>query len=461
MKTLILAGGSGTRLFPLSRELYPKQFIPLFGSESLFQKTVRAALSSGAPEDITIVTNEKHRFLIRDQLDAICKGCRILAEPEAKNTLPAVCYGISEIVKEEGDCHVAVLPSDHLIEADERYYQAFHKADRLADDYLVTFGIPPASPNTGYGYIRPGEPLDGGFRISSFVEKPDLPTAEIYCAEGYLWNSGIFVFDTALFCEECERHAPRVAEAFTHPAAEAYTMTPKISIDYGVMEHTDRAAVVPLEAPWSDMGSFEALYTALQKCDDRNAVMGEHLGVETSGNLIVSDSDLKGRRLIATIGVSGMAIIDTRDALLVCPLDRSQEVGGIVNRLKEAGDERADIHLTVYRPWGSYTGLEQGERYKIKRITVPPGKRLSLQMHHHRSEHWVVVKGTARVRVDGEEYLVTQGESTFVPAGKKHRLANAGLIPLEIIEVQLGEYVGEDDIIRFEDDFDRTGLQDE
>jgi mannose-1-phosphate guanylyltransferase/mannose-6-phosphate isomerase len=218
---------------------------------------------------------------------------------------------------------------------------------------------------------------------------------------------------------------------------------------------------VPLEAPWSDMGSFEALYTALQKCDDRNAVMGEHLGVETSGNLIVSDSDLKGRRLIATIGVSGMAIIDTRDALLVCPLDRSQEVGGIVNRLKEAGDERADIHLTVYRPWGSYTGLEQGERYKIKRITVPPGKRLSLQMHHHRSEHWVVVKGTARVRVDGEEYLVTQGESTFVPAGKKHRLANAGLIPLEIIEVQLGEYVGEDDIIRFEDDFDRTGLQDE
>lgn len=455
MKTLILAGGSGTRLFPLSRELYPKQFIPLFGSESLFQKTVKNTLAHASPEDITIVTNEKHRFLVQDQLSSICPGCRVLGEPEAKNTLPAAYYGISEIAKEHGDCNVAVLPSDHLIDPTPKYFQALIRADRLASEYLVTFGVPPTAPNTGYGYIRPGEPLEGGYRVGSFVEKPDLATAEIYIAEGYLWNSGIFVFNTSLFLAECARHAPAVAEAFSLPVREAYAKTPKLSIDYGIMEHTDRAAVVPFEAPWSDLGSFEALYTALSGCETKNAVRGEHLGVETSGNLIISDQETTGRRLIATIGVSDMAIIDTRDALLVCPLDRSQEVGGIVDQLKDAGDERADVHLTVYRPWGSYTGLEQGERYKIKRITVPPGKRLSLQMHHHRSEHWVVVKGTARVEVDGEEYLVTQGESTFVPAGKKHRLENAGLIPLEIIEVQLGEYVGEDDIVRFDDDFER------
>jgi mannose-1-phosphate guanylyltransferase/mannose-6-phosphate isomerase len=451
MKTLILAGGSGTRLFPLSRENNPKQFIPLLDRESLFQKTVKRALLFSAPEEIFIVTNRDHRFLIRDQLDEIGCGCPVLSEPEARNTLPAIYYGVKTIADagEENAC-VAVLPSDHLITADNRYREAFLKAERLASEHLVAFGIRPNTPHTGYGYIRPGGELEGGFSVEAFIEKPDLQTAERYCAEGYLWNSGMFCFSADLFLSECSKHSPDVCRAFENPVETAYGQTPSVSIDYGIMEKTDHAAVVPLESDWNDVGNFDAIYRVLPRNGNKNAVMGEYIGIDSRNNLIIGD------RLIATVGVEDMAIVETKDAVLIAPRSEAQRVGEIVKVLRQRGDERAELHTTVHRPWGSYTNLEEGERYKIKRVTVPPDKRLSLQMHHHRSEHWVVVMGTAEVTVGEETYLLHNGESTFVPAGTLHRLGNPGMLPLELIEVQIGEYVGEDDIVRFEDDYERA-----
>ena len=451
MKTIILAGGSGTRLFPLSREHYPKQFIPLLDDESLFQNTVKRALLLSTPQEITIVTNAEHRFLVRDQLAAIGCDCRVLVEPVGRNTLPAIYHGVQEITRENGPDTVAVLPSDHLITATGEFQEAFRRAERFAKDYLVVFGVRPTSPHTGYGYIRPGEPLGyGGARVDAFVEKPDLETARSYVADGYLWNSGMFCFDAGLFLSECEVCAPEVVRAFEQPMEEAYNATPALSIDYGVMEKTQRAAVVPLESDWSDVGNFDAVYAALPKNSDGNAVRGEHIGIDSSGNLIIADS------LVATVGVHEIAIVETKDAILVAARDEAQRVGEIVKALRDKGDTRALFHTQVHRPWGSYTNLEEGRSYKIKRVTVPPKRRLSLQMHHHRSEHWVVVTGCAEVTIGDKTFLVRNGESTFVPAGTVHRLANPGILPLELIEVQIGEYTGEDDIVRFEDDFDRS-----
>ena len=450
MKTLILAGGSGTRLFPLSREHYPKQFIPLVDDESLFQKTVKRALLFSSPQEIVIVTNADHKFLVRDQLAAVGCDCRVLIEPVGRNTLPAIYYGVREVMGEGGSDTVAVLPSDHLIGSNGPFQEAFLRAERLAKDYLVVFGVRPTLPHTGYGYIRPGKTLGEGALVDAFVEKPDPETAGRYIADGYLWNSGMFCFDADLFLTECETCAPDVARAFEHPIDEAYGATPALSIDYGVMEKTRRAAVVALDADWNDLGNFDALYAVLQKSGDANAVRGEHIGIDSSENLIVAD------RLVATVGIHSLAIVETKDAILVATRDEAQRVGEIAKALREKGDSRALFHTQVHRPWGSYTNLEEGESYKIKRVTVPPRRRLSLQMHHHRSEHWVVVTGCAEVTIGSETYLLRNGESTFVPAGTVHRLANPGLLPLELIEVQIGEYTGEDDIVRFEDDFDRT-----
>ncbi|MDK2916242.1 MAG: mannose-phosphate guanylyltransferase / mannose-6-phosphate isomerase [Euryarchaeota archaeon] len=449
MKTLILAGGSGTRLFPLSREHYPKQFIPLVDDESLFQKTVKRALLFSSPQEIAIVTNTDHRFLVRDQLAAIGCDCRVLVEPVGKNTLPAIYYGAREITRDGPDT-VAVLPSDHLITEPGPFLDAFRRAERLSKDYLVVFGVRPTSPHTGYGYIRPGESLGEGSLVEAFVEKPDLETAGRYVADGYLWNSGMFCFDSGLFLSECETCSPEVARAFEQPLEEAYGAAPALSIDYGIMEKTRRAAVVPLECDWNDVGNFDALYTALPKNGSGNAVRGEHIGIDSSDNLIIAD------RLVATVGVHDLAIVETKDAILVAARDKAQRVGEIAKALHEKGDSRALFHTQVHRPWGSYTNLEEGRSYKIKRVTVPPNRRLSLQMHHHRSEHWVVVTGCAEVTIGGVTSLLRNGESTFVPAGTVHRLANPGLLPLELIEVQIGEYTGEDDIVRFEDDFDRA-----
>ncbi|NLA37886.1 MAG: mannose-1-phosphate guanylyltransferase/mannose-6-phosphate isomerase [Methanomicrobiales archaeon] len=450
MKTLILAGGSGTRLFPLSREHYPKQFIPLVDDESLFQKTVKRSLLFSSPQEIAIVTNTEHRFLVRDQLAAIGCDCRVLVEPVGRNTLPAIYYGIREATREGGSDTVAVLPSDHLIGANGPFQEAFLRAERLAKDYLVVFGVRPTSPHTGYGYIRPGESLGEGTRVDAFVEKPDPETAGRYVADGYLWNSGMFCFDADLFLAECEACAPEVARAFEHPVEEAYSKTPALSIDYGIMEKTRHAAVVPLEADWNDVGNFDALYEILPKSGNANAIRGEHIGIDSSENLIFAD------RLVATVGVHDLAIVETKDAILVAAREDAQRVGEIAKSLRGKGDSRALFHTRVHRPWGSYTNLEEGRSYKIKRVTVPPKRRLSLQMHHHRSEHWVVITGCAEVTIGDATYLLRNGESTFVPAGTVHRLANPGLLPLELIEVQIGEYTGEDDIIRFEDDFERA-----
>ena len=450
MKALILAGGSGTRLFPLSRGQFPKQFLKIFDSNSLFQGALRRAMIFSSPEEILVVTGREQEFMARDQAVEIGCSCRIIAEPVGKNTLPAVYWGMHEIEREHGPSQVAVLPSDHLVQTGPLYSSAFARAEKLAEDYLVLFGVKASSPHTGYGYIRPGEGLEGGSRVQSFTEKPDIETAQRYLAEGYLWNSGMFLFSTTLFFDECRVHAPDMAKAFTRPLEEAYRLAPSLSIDYGLMEKTPRAAVVPLETAWNDLGTFDALYEVLPKQEGENAVRGEYLGIDSSKNLVFAD------RMVITVGVSDTTIINTGDITFIIPRGRAEDVKKVVEALKEKRDPRADTPLTEHRPWGSFTRLEDGHHYRIKRITVPLGRRLSLQMHHHRSEHWVVVNGTARVTLDGKEYLLRKGESTFVPIGSVHRLENPGLIPLEIIEVQIGDHITEDDIVRFSDDYHRA-----
>ena len=396
-----------------------------------------------------VVTNSDQEFIARDQARMIGCGCRILSEPEGKNTLPAVFYGMQEIEQSSGPSKVAVLPSDHMVHAGPVYADAFRKAEELAEKWLVLFGVKATSPHTGYGYIRPGPDLGGAFAVDSFAEKPDLPTAERYLGDGYLWNSGMFLFSTRLFFEECGIHAPDIARAFTRPVQEAYREVPSVSIDYGLMEKTSRTAVVPLETGWNDLGSFDAFYSVLQKNGEDNAVRGEYIGLDSTGNLVIGD------HLVITIGINDTAIIDSGDITFIAPRQRAHEAKEAGALLRQKGDPRADRHLTEYRPWGSYTRLEDGPSYRIKRITVPQGRRLSLQMHHHRSEHWVVVHGTAKVHINGQERLLRKGESTFVPIGAVHRLENPGLVPLEIIEVQIGEYIGEDDIVRLQDDYRR------
>lgn len=450
LKTIILAGGAGTRLFPLSRELYPKQFIPMLDKETLFQKTLKRALIFSNPEEIYIITGKHHRFLVRDQILGLCENGNVLVEPEGKNTLPAIAWGVNSIVEAFGTSRVLVLPSDHLVETGKNYSEAVEAAEYLADNFLVTFGITPTHPNTGYGYIKPGEPVSGGFRVSRFIEKPDLSRATEYITSGYLWNSGMFLFSTDIFLEECALHASEILDAFhSRGVEEAFSRVPSISIDRGLMEKTERAAVVPIHANWSDMGSFDSLYQVFPKDDAGNAVNGEYIPISSSGNLII------GERLVITLGIQDVAIVDTKDVLFVGRREDSEQVKRVVEMLKTRGDERASMHLQVHRPWGSYTVLEQGRFYRIKRITVLPGRKLSSQLHHHRSEHWVVVQGTAEIVVGETSKLLKNGESTFVPSGVRHRLANPGIIPLEIIEVQIGEYIGEDDIIRYEDDYGR------
>lgn len=449
LKTIILAGGTGTRLFPLSRELYPKQFIPLFDGGTLFQMALKRALLFSSPDEVVIVTGKHHRFLVRDQLLPICEGCTVLVEPEGKNTLPAVAWGMRTIEESCGRSKVLVLPSDHLVNAGREYAEAMDAASLLADEYLVTFGIKPTRPHTGYGYIRPGERMGGGYRVSAFVEKPDAEQAKEYIASGYLWNSGMFLFSTELFREECRLHAPYVLEIFSRGAEAAYEKVPSISIDHGLMERTGRAAVVPFTSEWSDLGSFDSVYRAFPKDGAGNAVKGEYIPIDSTGNLVIGD------RLVVTSGIHDAAIIDTRDVLFVGGRQYSDQVKSVVEMLRARGDERAIMHQQVHRPWGSYTVLEQGRFYKIKRISVLPGRNLSFQFHHHRSEHWVVVQGTAEIRIGDRTHLLRNGESIFVPCGERHRLGNPGILPLEIIEVQIGEYIGEDDIVRLDDDFDR------
>jgi len=449
MYTIILAGGFGTRLFPLSRSSYPKQFIPLFGDLSLFQKAILRAAIFSKPDEIFVVTNETHKFLVNDQLSQINISCNVLEEPCGKNTLPAITYASLNIYEKNKDAVILVLSSDQLLEEGDAYTSAVKAAEKLTEEYIVTFGVVPTSPHTGYGYIHPGKKLDEGYKVERFVEKPDRHTAEKYLKEGYLWNAGIFCFSVNLFLKECRTYAPEVVYAFTHDIVTAYERTPKISIDYGLLEKTSNVAVIPLSTAWNDLGSFEALYLVSDKDNDGNVVNGEYTTPDGKNNIIISD------KLISTIGISNMAIIDTADVLIVCPKDQTQKIGEITELLRKKNDERVATHTTVHRPWGTYTTLLRSETFLIKKLVVAPHKRISLQYHNHRSEHWVVVSGVAEVTNGEKTFQVKTGESTFVPAGTLHRLANHGDTPLEVIEVQNGDILTEDDIVRCEDDFHR------
>jgi mannose-1-phosphate guanylyltransferase/mannose-6-phosphate isomerase len=461
LKAIIMAGGSGARLWPLSRGKYPKQFIKLKGQAlSLFQMSVERALRLGDIADIYVLTVREYEFIVKLQVDELghpSGAINILIEPQPKNTLPAIYNAALAIRESSGDDTVVALTSDHLMSDTDDLFAKISAGARIADQRLFAFGIKPTAPDTGFGYIRPGEALSAGYEVAEFKEKPDLATAQKYVASGYYWNSGMFMFHTALLTQEVRAHAPEVYEAFQAPTPEErFAKTPNISIDYGVLEKTAHAGVLPLDIKWDDLGSFAAFYeTYAGKAGARgNISMTEpqnDILIDATNNLIYPQSD----KVYALVGVDNLVVVDQGDALLITDKPHSQDVRKVVEELKSRGDQRADYHQTEFRPWGSFTVLENGRFHKIKRLTVLPGKQLSYQMHYHRSEHWVVVSGAATVVMDGVSEMVRSNESVYINAGTRHRLRNDGKMPLEVIEVQSGQYLGEDDITRFEDDFGR------
>ncbi|MHB0976069.1 MAG: mannose-1-phosphate guanylyltransferase/mannose-6-phosphate isomerase [Candidatus Aquicultorales bacterium] len=469
---VILSGGAGTRFWPLSRDLSPKQLLKLFGSETLIHQAV-ARVAALVPEDqVFIVTNKRLHGEIKANLSFEGKPFRkinYLIEPEGRNTAPAIGIAAAHLVTLNPDAIMAVLPSDHVLEGGKEFQEAVLAAAELAKDgYLVTLGLVPTKPETGFGYIKVSESIETArgreaFAVKQFVEKPDLPTAEAYIKEGgYYWNSGIFVFSAAQLLDEMARHMPNhyrtiirfkdleLAEWETEDAKEAFKALEPISIDYGVMERASKIAVVPVSLDWHDVGSFSAIADFYQKDKDGNVVVGNALNIESKDSIIYAD-----KRLVATLGLEDMVVIDTHDATLVCPKDRVQDVRKVTDVLKSNQAREFLTHRTVYRPWGSYTLLETGPNFQIKIVEVKPGSKLSLQLHHHRSEHWVVISGSARVTRGDELIDLHVGESTFIPMSTVHRLENTGIIALKVIEVQNGEYLEEDDIQRFEDDYER------
>ncbi len=434
--------------------MYPKQFLK-FGETSLFQETVLRCLEVSDISEVFVVTNEAQKFFVIGQIKEVGYSIppeNILIEPEGKNTLPAIFFGMKEIEKKFGDSIVGVFSSDHVL--DRAAMATISSAENLASDYLVTFGVVPTFPHTGYGYIKASEACSPGYRVSEFREKPDFETAKKYIEEGCLWNSGMFLFETRLFFEEARKHAPSVYDCFEKEGDinQIYECVDNISIDYGIMEKSDKVAVVRLDHKWSDLGNFAAIYDELEKDSVGNVIHDcDPMLLNSDGNLVYS----RCGKIVSLIDVKDMVVVDTSDALLICPKSSSQKVKEIVSELKGRKDERAFIGQTVYRPWGSYTLLDASPGHKIKNITVLSDHKLSLQLHYHRSEHWVVVKGMACVEVDGKQFFLGPGESTFIRAGQKHRLSNPGKLPLEIIEVQLGELVDEEDIVRFDDVYGR------
>lgn len=465
---VIMAGGSGSRLWPASRQLNPKQFLPLASERSLLQETILRldGISKQAPY---VICNEQHRFLAAEQLRQLgVLNARLLLEPEAKNTAPAVALAaLSAMAMAKGEAPVLlILAADHLIRDSGAFRIAVENALPLAQSgRLVTFGVVPTHAETGYGYIQGGEQLgENAYSVKRFVEKPARAQAEEYLEVGsYYWNSGMFMFQASAYLEELECFQPEMLEAcrlalaeaeqdldFVRIDQEAFARCPADSIDYAVMEKTERAAVVPLDAGWSDIGSWSALWEVGEQDVNSNVVKGDVLLEDTSRSLVHAD-----HRLVAVLGVEDLVVVETKDAVLVAHKDKAQEVKKLVEHLGKQGREEHLSHREVYRPWGCYDSIDAGQRYQVKRITVKPGAKLSVQMHHHRAEHWVVVSGTARVTNGDRTYLVTENESTFIPIGQVHSLENPGKIPLELIEVQSGSYMGEDDIVRFDDLYGR------
>ena len=467
---VILAGGSGTRLWPLSRALYPKQFLPLTGEHSLFQLAVRRLTAAGAAAPL-VVGNEEHRFMALEQLREIgATPATLLLEPSGRNTAPALTLAALAASADGDDPVLAVSPADQSIGDEAAFGAALRTAIEAADaGALVTLGIVPDRPETGYGYIRAGG-TGAARRVEAFVEKPDLATAERYLADGgYAWNSGLFVLRASVWLSALERFRPDILAAtraawdgrqtdagFVRPDRGAFAAIPSESIDYAVMEKAPgaglRVEMVALDAGWSDLGAWDAVWQVRERDADGNCTHGDAM-IENSRNTLVHATS----RLVGAVGLDNVIVVETPDAVLVADRSRSQEVKQIVAALQRAGRSEATLHRRVHRPWGWYDSVDAGARFQVKRIMVKPGASLSLQMHHHRAEHWVVVKGTAEVTCGERKLLVTENQSTYIPLGEKHRLANPGASPLEIIEVQSGSYLGEDDIVRFEDTYGRAG----
>ncbi len=463
---VVLSGGSGTRLWPLSRELYPKQLLPLVGERTMLQETLLRLEGIGTAAPI-IVCNDAHRFLVAEQLRQLAIAPQaIILEPAGRNTAPAIALAA---LKSSPDALLLVLPADHVI----RDLKAFHAALQTAQPAaragkLVTFGIVPSMPETGYGYIK--QAATGGaagvFPIERFIEKPDLARAQDFLAAGgYYWNSGMFLFRADRYLEELGKHAPDIAAAadvavklakpdldFVRVDKAAFESCRSDSIDYAVMEKTGDAVVVPLAAGWSDVGSWAALHEALPADGAGNVVRGDVIIEDSSGCYFYAES-----RLVSAVGLQDHIVVETKDAVMVAPKDRVQDVKKLVARLKADGRNEHSLHREVFRPWGSYDSIDSGQRFQVKRLTIKPGAQLSLQLHHHRAEHWIVVSGIARITLGEKVFLLEENQSTYIPIGEKHRIENPGKVPLHIIEVQSGSYLGEDDIVRFEDRYGREG----
>ncbi|GAB1265996.1 mannose-1-phosphate guanylyltransferase/mannose-6-phosphate isomerase [Aurantivibrio infirmus] len=467
---VILAGGSGSRLWPLSRQQFPKQFLKLFGDNTMLQQTLLRLNGLANLAEPIIVCNEDHRFTVAEQLNEIGLKGRIILEPVARNTAPAIALAAMEAQKISPSANMLVLAADHLIKDIESFQNAVDVAITCAsNNALVTFGIVPTHAETGYGYINTevGSQTENSIarKAKSFVEKPDRATAEKYLADGnFFWNSGMFVFTAKNFLAELKKYNFECYEAsqlalaeiksdidFLRVDKQAFEKSPNISVDYAVMEKAENVYCVPLDAGWSDVGCWRSYWEAKEKDENGNSLVGDAMPIETKNTLIYTQD-----KLVSTIGVENLVVINTADAVLVIDKSHAQNVKQAIDILSEANRDEHITHREVNRPWGSYDSIDYGERFQVKRITVKPGASLSLQMHHHRAEHWIVVSGTAIVQRGEEEIMLSENESTYIPLGVKHRLTNPGKLPLELIEVQSGSYLGEDDIVRFDDTYGRS-----